>query len=250
MMNSKKIRILAVDDIYANRFLLSDVLSDFKTTVAENASDFWKRLESYGADIALLDIMMPDEDGFHLAARMKADERFKNIPIIFISAKNAKNDVMEGMNAGGNDYIIKPIDGDILVEKIKNVLYQNTVKLITEKYEKERKLLFIKTGKFRIMLNSIGKLTKDYALKNLPSGIPVDNIDEAKGVLLYDNLPFADAEDKSNILISKKFEISLLEIVETEVVGNPLEKNEIDEINQSLSSLGLCVDVNNYRENQ
>ncbi|HPJ14985.1 MAG TPA: response regulator, partial [Spirochaetota bacterium] len=124
MMNSKKIRILAVDDIYANRFLLSDVLSDFKTTVAENASDFWKRLESYGADIALLDIMMPDEDGFHLAARMKADERFKNIPIIFISAKNAKNDVLEGMKAGGNDYIIKPIDGDILVEKIKNVLYQ------------------------------------------------------------------------------------------------------------------------------
>ncbi|MBP8084437.1 MAG: response regulator, partial [Spirochaetes bacterium] len=123
MMNSKKIRILAVDDIYANRFLLSDVLSDFKTTVVENASDFWKRLEAYGADIALLDIMMPDEDGFHLAARMKQDERFKNIPIIFISAKNAKNDIMEGMKAGGNDYIIKPIDGDILIEKIKNVLY-------------------------------------------------------------------------------------------------------------------------------
>ena len=248
MMNSKKIRILAVDDIYANRFLLSDVLSDFKTTVVENASDFWKRLESYGADIALLDIMMPDEDGFHLAARMKQDDRFKNIPIIFISAKNAKNDVMEGMKAGGNDYIIKPIDGDILIEKIKNVLYQNTVKLIMEKYENERKLLFIKTGKSRIMLNSLGKLTKDYVLKNLPSGIPIDNIDETKGIVLYDNLPFTEAEEKYNVLISKKFEISLLEIVETEVVGKLLTENEIDEINNSLSFLGLCVDINNYQD--
>ena len=248
MMNSKKIRILAVDDIYANRFLLSDVLSEFKTTVTENASDFWKRLEAYGADIALLDIMMPDEDGFHLASRMKQDERFKNIPIIFISAKNAKNDVMEGMKSGGNDFIIKPIDGDLLIEKIKNVLYQNAVKLIMEKYEKERKLLFIKTGKSRIVLNSLGKLTKDYVLKNLPSGIPIDNIDEVKGIVLYDNLAFSDAEDKYNILSSKKFEVSLLEIVETEVVGNPLSKNEIDEINESLSFIGLCVDVNNYKE--
>lgn len=248
MMNSKKIRILAVDDIYANRFLLSDVLSDFKTTVVENASDFWKRLESYGADIALLDIMMPDEDGFHLASRMKQDERFKSIPIIFISAKNSKNDVMEGMKTGGNDYIIKPIDGDVLIDKIKNVLYQNTIKIITETFGKERKLLFIKTGKSRIMLNSLGKLTKDYVLKNIPSGIHIDNISETKGIVLYDNLPFTEAEEKYNVLISKKFEISLLEIVETEVVGKLLTENEIDEINNSLSFLGLCVDINNYQD--
>jgi len=249
-MNSKKIRILAVDDIYANRFLLSDVLSDFKTTVAENASDFWKRLESYGADIALLDIMMPDEDGFHLAARMKADERFKNIPIIFISAKNAKNDVLEGMKAGGNDYIIKPIDGDILVEKIKNVLYQNSIKVINEKYEKDRKLIFLKTGKFRIMFYSLGKAKKEDVLKHIPSGINIDGVSESKGLMIFDKLPFGEAEGKYNLLAVTGAQMSLLEIVETEVVGNPLEKNEIDEINQSLSSLGLCVDVNNYRENQ
>lgn len=250
MMNSKKIRILAVDDIYANRFLLSDVLSDFKTTVAENASDFWKRLESYGADIVLLDIMMPDEDGFHLASRMKHDERFKNIPIIFISAKNAKNDVMEGMKAGGNDYIIKPIDGDILVEKIKNVLYQNTVKLITEKYEKERKLLFIKTGKFRILFHTLGNAKKEDFLKHIPSGINIDGVSESKGLILYDKLPFGDAEGKYNLLVATSAQLSLLEIVETEVVGNPLTENEIDEINDSLSLLSLCIDINNYKDNK
>ena len=250
MMNSKKIRILAVDDIYANRFLLSDVLSDFKTTVAENASDFWKRLESYGADIVLLDIMMPDEDGFHLAARMKADERFKNIPIIFISAKNAKNDVMEGMKAGGNDYIIKPIDGDILVEKIKNVLYQNSIKVINEKYEKDRKLIFLKTGKFRIMFYSLGKAKKEDVLKHIPSGINIDGVSESKGLMIFDKLPFGEAEGKYNLLAVTGAQMSLLEIVETEVVGKSLNENEIDEINDSLSSLGLCVDVNNYKENQ
>jgi len=250
MINSKKIRILAVDDIYANRFLLSDVLSDFKTTVVESASDFWKRLEAYGADIALLDIMMPDEDGFHLAARMKQDDRFKNIPIIFISAKNAKNDVMEGMKAGGNDYIIKPIDGDVLIEKIKNVLYQTTIKIINEKFEKNRKLIFIKTGKFRILFHSLGKAKKEDLLKLVPSGINIEGVSESKGLMIFDKLPFGEAEGKYNLLTATAAQISLLEIVEAEVVGNPLKENEIDEINDSLSLLSLCIDVNNYKESR
>ncbi|HPM34060.1 MAG TPA: hypothetical protein PLE16_05620, partial [Spirochaetota bacterium] len=143
-----------------------------------------------------------------------------------------------------------PIDGDILVEKIKNVLYQNSIKVINEKYEKDRKLIFLKTGKFRIMFYSLGKAKKEDVLKHIPSGINIDGVSESKGLMIFDKLPFGEAEGKYNLLAVTGAQMSLLEIVETEVVGNPLEKNEIDEINQSLSSLGLCVDVNNYRENQ
>lgn len=246
-MNTKKIKVLAIDDIYANRFLLQDVLSNFRIKTVETLDQFWQNLEHDGADIVLLDIMMPEEDGFSLAKKMKADDRYKNIPIIFISAKNAKTDVMEGIKSGGSDYLVKPIDGDLLIEKIMHLLYQNLINIISTKYSISRKMIFMRTGNFRLILKSPGKLQHADLIKILEKEkISVTNAlkaDQLSGLILVDNINDIEASQKKEFLSGFGAEIEKNEIIEVTVIGKELHQEEVNEINGLLSLLEMSAAV-------
>jgi adenylate cyclase len=103
--------VLIVDDSSANTTMLAEILGQhgYQTLVAESAKAVFELLnQGRIPDLILLDVMMPDMDGFELCRRLKIDSRTEDIPIIFMSALNETKDIVEGFEAGAVDYIEKP----------------------------------------------------------------------------------------------------------------------------------------------
>ena len=110
MQNEKK-HILIVDDIPMNIKVLSQSLrDDYTVTFATGGKEALDRIKASPPDLILLDVMMPDMDGFEVCKRLKAEETTQHIPVIFLTAKQEAEDAIKGITVGGDDYIIKPFD--------------------------------------------------------------------------------------------------------------------------------------------
>jgi two-component system alkaline phosphatase synthesis response regulator PhoP len=79
-------------------------------------------LRRNSADLVLLDILLPDEDGFEICKRLRADERLKTLPVIFLTAKSEEMDRILGLEIGADDYVVKPFSPRELVARVKAVL--------------------------------------------------------------------------------------------------------------------------------
>jgi len=112
--------ILIVDDTPDNITLLSSLLKDdYKTKIATNGERALKIAFSESPpDIILLDIMMPEMDGYEVCERLKADVQTKDIPVIFLTAKAQVEDEQKGLELGAVDYITKPISPPILLARV------------------------------------------------------------------------------------------------------------------------------------
>src|SRR5512136_724466 len=113
-------RILVVDDTAANRQLLTNLLTEHGYTVypasdGELAMEF---IRTTLPDLILLDIRMPGMDGYEVCRRLKADERTRSIPIIFISILEDERDKVKGFQAGAVDYITKPFQPEEVLARI------------------------------------------------------------------------------------------------------------------------------------
>ncbi len=108
--------ILIVDDIPANLRLLAKTLSaeGYAVRSARNGSMALASAQADPPDLILLDIVMPEMDGYEVCARLKADERTRDIPVIFVSVKDEPQDIVKGFTVGGVDYVPKPITAEIL----------------------------------------------------------------------------------------------------------------------------------------
>jgi two-component system OmpR family response regulator len=95
-------------------------LSGYSVTWKNNGSAGYSTYMKSHFDLCILDVMMPHMDGFTLAKRIK--EKSKQAPIIFLTAKNAKADLVEGYKSGADDYLTKPFDTEVLLLKIKAIL--------------------------------------------------------------------------------------------------------------------------------
>ncbi len=113
-------RILVVDDVEANRDLLSRRLSreGHDVTVASGGVTALEKLQQDEFDLVLLDLMMPDMNGFEVLARMKADNNLRDIPAIMVSALNEMDSVVRCIEAGAEDYLPKPFDPVLLRARI------------------------------------------------------------------------------------------------------------------------------------
>ena len=119
--------ILIVDDTPANIDILVELLEDFDKKIAINGVDALETaFDTPHPDLILLDIMMPDMDGYEVCRQLRADERTKNIPVIFLTAKTQKEDIIKGFEVGGQDYITKPFDFHELMERVKTHLELKT----------------------------------------------------------------------------------------------------------------------------
>lgn len=118
--NPTRLRALIVDDDEAQRDLLKIVLERLghETVCAENGSDAMLLFESERPDFVLMDILMPGMDGFEATARMQLHAGDDWVPIIFITAMKQRASQIAGLQAGGHDYITKPIDLDVLEAKL------------------------------------------------------------------------------------------------------------------------------------
>lgn len=119
-----KARILIVDDNPANLDILSNLLSpEYRVNVATNGNDALRiALSDEPPDLVLLDIIMPDIDGYQVCATMKANEQTRPIPIIFVTAMNDMENEEKGLRLGAVDYITKPFNPSIIIARVKTHL--------------------------------------------------------------------------------------------------------------------------------
>jgi twitching motility two-component system response regulator PilH len=114
-------KILLVDDSKTELHYLSDVLGKlgFAVRTAENGEDAMRRLGEEKPDLILMDVVMPGQNGFQLTRAITRDPRFADVPVIMCTSKNQETDRVWGMRQGARDYIVKPVDPDELVAKIR-----------------------------------------------------------------------------------------------------------------------------------
>jgi CheY-like chemotaxis protein len=120
-------RVLVADDDVRNAFALAAVLEEHGMSVAY-AESGREAIEQLAADpdvdLVLMDIMMPELDGYEAMQRIRSDERFARLPIISLTAKAMKGDRDRSIAAGASDYITKPVDTDQLLSLMRVWLYQ------------------------------------------------------------------------------------------------------------------------------
>ncbi len=141
-MNSimNKIKVLAVDDNRTNLHILQVFLKKLGHDVilAENGEEAVRKFESDAPDLVLLDIMMPIMDGFEAARRIKAMTRDRWTPVIFLSALNRDENLVEGLDAGADDYLTKPINFVVLEAKLRSM--QRSLSLQQESIDSLRRV--------------------------------------------------------------------------------------------------------------
>lgn len=167
--NNSVDEIMVVDDNPANLKLLMDILSaaGYKVRPANGGELALLSVEFKMPDLILLDINMADIDGYEVCRRLKAKDRSREIPVIFISALDDVKDKVKGFNLGGIDYISKPFQADEVLIRVKNHLQlkKNQIQLektnailmaeIAER-EKIEEALFKEKERFKITLLSVG----------------------------------------------------------------------------------------------
>jgi DNA-binding response OmpR family regulator len=119
-MEAKQGLILIVDDIPRNLQVLASTLGNagYEVAAATSAAKALKTLENITPDLILLDVMMPEMNGFEMCLKLKAAEATKEIPVIFLTAKTETEDIVKGFQSGGVDYVTKPFNSTELLARV------------------------------------------------------------------------------------------------------------------------------------
>ena len=122
-MTDRRPKILAIDDMPINLNMLGAALSsEFDLQVATSGAMGLALVEKLTPDLVLLDVLMPEMDGYEVCRRLKADPKLRSIPVIFITALSDSESESSGLALGAADYITKPINVDIARQRIHNLL--------------------------------------------------------------------------------------------------------------------------------
>jgi PleD family two-component response regulator len=140
MKNQKKLNVLIVDDEPGNiKLLISMLQLDYTTIVATNgATALQIAMSEEPPDLILLDIIMPEMDGYEVCQRLKADARTKEIPVIFITVKVTEKDEVKAFELGAVDYITKPFSTVVVKARVKTHLKLKQQRDFLEAMLKER----------------------------------------------------------------------------------------------------------------
>jgi CheY-like chemotaxis protein len=119
-------QVLLVDDDTRNAFALSKLLSDkgLKVTIAQSGAQALRFLEQRSYDLVLMDIMMPEMDGYEAIEHIRQQPALQSLPILALTAKAMKGDREKCIQAGANDYLPKPVDPERLFSMLRVWLYR------------------------------------------------------------------------------------------------------------------------------
>lgn len=131
------IKILLVEDDHNFGDVLKSYLEmhDYDITLASNGQEGLKTFKNESFDLCILDVMMPKMDGFSLAREIR--NRDQNVPIIFLTAKNMKEDIVKGFKLGADDYVSKPFNSEELLVRIQAVLKRSRVEISNQEDQNE-----------------------------------------------------------------------------------------------------------------
>jgi DNA-binding response OmpR family regulator len=115
-----KVLVAEDDRDFGNILTQYITISGFDVTLGRDGKEAWELFNQDKFDICVLDVMMPEMDGFTLAEKIK--EAHPDVPVIFLTAKSLKEDIVRGLKIGADDYITKPFDPEVLILRINNIL--------------------------------------------------------------------------------------------------------------------------------
>ena len=135
MMHNQKILLVVEDNADVRFFIRSHFSPLFQVLEAKNGIEGWNVALDTIPDVIISDILMPESDGYEFCRRIKKDERTSHIPVILLTAMHSKENEIEGLTLGADDYITKPFDISVLQAKIENIL--SIRESLKEKYSGE-----------------------------------------------------------------------------------------------------------------
>ncbi|WP_066225364.1 response regulator transcription factor [Formosa haliotis] len=139
-MSEQHKKILLVEDDPNFGTVLKDYLTmnDYVVTHAKNGMEGFEKFKKDDYDLCILDVMMPYKDGFTLAKEIR--EKNTEVPIIFLTAKAMKEDVLKGYKVGADDYLNKPFDSEVLLMKIHAIIQRKASETVTDSKQFEFKI--------------------------------------------------------------------------------------------------------------
>jgi len=217
--------VLVVDDVVSNVLLLKVLLTNekFKVITAGNGKEALSQAVNARPDLILLDVMMPEMNGFEVAERLKADPETQHIPIIFLTALNTTADIVKGFKVGANDFISKPFNKEELVIRVTHQISLIAAKRIIMKQTEElRKIIMGRDKLYSVIAHDLRspmgsiKMVLNMLILSLPS--------EQIGKEMFDMLSMANqsTEDVFSLLKWTKSQIGKLNVVyqDFDIVGN------------------------------
>jgi two-component system sensor histidine kinase/response regulator len=222
----EKNTILIIDDNPVNIQLAGRILKDENIEIlfASNGFDGLHIAKKQVPDLILLDIMMPEMDGFTVCKYLKEEEITKNIPIIFLTAKTGKSDVVDAFRAGAVDFIVKPFNTDELILRVRTHLIIKSQQKIIERKNLELEQANLEKNEL------LGIAAHD--LKN-----PINNISMLAKIMLED-----DSVNKAEV---KEFSNDILNISKkmNELIRNLLDINAIEQGKVKITIESVFLDI-------
>ena len=157
-MEKNENKILIVDDVALNIQVVANILKPegYQINFAQSGKKAIELAENDQFDLILLDIMMPEMDGYQVCEIIKQMEQYKNIPIIFLTAKTEIDSITKAFQLGGIDYIIKPFNKEELVARVKtHTFLKNSVEIITKQNQELKELNATKDKLFSIIAHDL-----------------------------------------------------------------------------------------------
>ena len=113
--------VMVVDDSKTELMFLSELLGKhgYMVSVAQSAEEALRRVEEAVPDLILMDVVMPGQNGFQLTRTITRDPRYAGLPVIMCTSKNQETDRVWGLRQGAKDYVVKPVQADDLISKIR-----------------------------------------------------------------------------------------------------------------------------------
>ena len=223
MEETKKNSVLIVDDENSNIMALSHILSpNYVVYAAKNGQKAVEATEKYLPDVILLDIIMPEMDGYAVISTLKGSEKTRNIPVVFITGLSNADDEEKGLSLGAADYISKPFSSAIVKLRIASqIKIINQTRMIIEKETAEKasrqrsEFLSRMSHEMRTPMNAIIGMTSlaKNAVNTEKRDDLLDKINGASGHLLKlidDVLDMSDIEDNKLRLACSKFSFAVM----------------------------------------
>ncbi|MCA9965648.1 MAG: response regulator, partial [Anaerolineales bacterium] len=117
-------RVCIVDDNVIARETLADLLypENYELLLIESGLNLLAQIDSLNPDVILLDVMMPELNGFDVCQRLKTHPKWQHVPIILVTALDSKDSLVRGLDAGADEFVSKPVNGSELRARVRSML--------------------------------------------------------------------------------------------------------------------------------
>ena len=237
-INRSDFKILIVDDVVSNVLLLKILLSNekFQVCTANNGAMCLEQVKKENPDLILLDVMMPDINGFDVAVELKKDPHTAEIPIIFLTALNSPSDLVKGFQVGANDFLTKPFNKEELVMRVMHQIQLVAAKrMIVQQNEELKRTISNRDKMYSVIAHDLrSPMASIRMVLNLVVNVVSKDVvgDEIFGLLDKANRESEDVHDLlDNLLKWTKSQTGRLNVVTQDLELNDIVPGVVDIFN-------------------